>query len=714
MQQVIERAATKDTTLTAFFKANQEYPEVGGDLLYQDYPSKFVHLKTTGKWKPRQRGFAVGRLYYVHPTAGERFYLRLLLTCVRGPTSFEDLLTFQDVQAPSFREACLIRGLLEDDQEWHQCLEEARSMQTGRQLRHLFVTILRDCLPSNPAALWNTFWVYICDDLRYRLQHDYNRLNPTDEDVQDYGLFLIDQLLSYTNKSLADWPTMPQYTQNWQAMIGNHLINEQRVYDAEEQAVLAAEHEARLNQDQRVAFDKILTAVNAQSGQTFFLHGPGGTGKTYVYNTLCYRLRSQAKIVLCVASSGIAALLLKGGHTAHSTFKIPILIHESSTCGIAKKSKHAELICAADLVIWDEAPMQHRHIHEAVDRTFRDVRESDKPFGGLTVVFGGDFQQILPVIIRGSRPQIVSASMQRSALWGDIQVLCLKQNMRLSRDIPEECNFARWQLRVGHGMDTDNEANVHLPDHFKCPENSVPSLINAIYPDIHDPQRHSDQYFSERTILSSRNDDVDDLNAYILHKFPGQQRVFHSADSVPNSTPDQGELMYPVEYLNSINCSGLPLAQVALKIGCPIMVLRNLDPGHGVCNGSRGILTRMRNRVLEARLLTGDHAGETMFIPRITLRPTEDQIPFTFTRRQFPVRLSFAMTINKSQGQSVRHVGLDLRTPVFTHGQFYVAISRVTSVHNIKAIWASTSEEAITKNIVYNEVLLDEIVDNVA
>ncbi|KAF8235242.1 hypothetical protein L208DRAFT_1542479, partial [Tricholoma matsutake] len=144
---------------------------------------------------------------------------------------------------------------------------------------------------------------------------------------------------------------MPQYIQDWQAMVGNHLINEQRLYNAEEQAVLAAEHEARLNQDQRVAFDEILAAVNAQSGQTFFLHGPGGTGKTYVYNTLCYRLCSQAKIVLCVASSGIAALLLKGGRTAHSTFKISIPIHESSTCGLSKTSKHAELICAADLVI---------------------------------------------------------------------------------------------------------------------------------------------------------------------------------------------------------------------------------------------------------------------------------------------------------------------------------------------------------------------------
>jgi ATP-dependent DNA helicase PIF1 len=118
--------------------------------------------------------------------------------------------------------------------------------------------------------------------------------------------------------------------------------------------------------------------------------------------------------VLCVASSGIAAILLKGSHTSHSHFKIPIPCNESSVCNISKNTHLAELICKTDLVIWDEAPMQNKHIMESVDRTFRDLRSSEKPFGGLTVVFGGDFQQILPVITKGSRAQIVAASMQRS------------------------------------------------------------------------------------------------------------------------------------------------------------------------------------------------------------------------------------------------------------------------------------------------------------
>ena len=122
----------------------------------------------------------------------------------------------------------------------------------------------------------------------------------------------------------------------------------------------------------------------------------------------------------------------------------------------------------------------------------------------------------------------------------------------------------------------------------------------------------------------------------------------------------------------------------------------------------------MTSRVLEVKLLTGQFAGHKVFIPRVYNQPTDEQSPFKFTRKQFPVRLCFSMTVNKSQGQTVKHVGLDLRTPVFTHGQLYVAISRVTSVHNIKAICGKGEEhgeqarerDGKTSNIVYPEVLL--------
>jgi hypothetical protein len=117
------------------------------------------------------------------------------------------------------------------------------------------------------------------------------------------------------------------------------------------------------------------------------------------------------------------------------------------------------------------------------------------------------------------------------------------------------------------------------------------------------------------------------------------------------------------------------------------------------------ILLRIKPHVLECRILGGKHAGQTAFIPRIVLEPSTEDLPIKLRRRQFPVRVAFAMTINKSQGQSVKHVGLDLRTPVFSHGQLYVALSRCTSGDRIKALFPHGQIGTQTANIVYPEIL---------
>ena len=279
--------------------------------------------------------------------------------------------------------------------------------------------------------------------------------------------------------------------------------------------------------------------------------------------------------------------------------------------------------------------------------------------------------------------------------------------MRLNVAVEQERAFAQWQLDIGHGKHTDDSDKIVLPPNLKLQENTVEALIQHIYPGLSQLQPPLHQYFSERMILSSSNDDVDDLNSLMLNSFPGQEQTFFSEDSVTNDRPDEGELMYPAEYLNSINCSGLPLVKLHLKIGCPVMVLRNLFPAEGVCNGTRGIVTRMSTCVIEIELLSEEHRGKKVFIPRITLTPAESQVPFKLERKQFPLKLCFAMTINKSQGQSVTYVGLDMKSSVFTHGQFYVGVSRVKSVNNIKVIWDENLGDGIMKNVVYPEILLD-------
>ena len=581
-------------------------------------------------------------------------------------------------------------------------------MQTGPQLRRLFVTLLNECNPTHPDRLWMRFRDDICDDLARKLQD--KGLNPAPDDIYDYGLYLIDNELNFLGKTLKNIAGMPQpdYAR-WDELDGNRLIAEQRNYDVDEQRRMADEHILKLNDGQHNAFNKIFSAVMNGNPKLFFLHGPAGTGKTFCYKTLCYALRAERRIVLCVASSGIASLLLPSGRTAHSTFRIPLDLFEEKSCHIPKRGDLADLLRQVALVIWDEVPMQERLCQESVDLTFKDIRNDQRPFGGVTVVFGGDFQQTLPVVVKGRREDIVAKCLQASRLWKDLEVLHLTENKRLDGSNEEEKKFAEWLLDIGHGRNSDENGYVHLLPSMRC-GTSVTSLIDAIYSEIcgKNPEMNNDQYFRERTILSARNDEVDDMNQLILDQLPGEERVFHSADSVNVEHGIDGEFQYPVEYLNSIKLTGMPISRLCLKKGAPIMILCNIDPKNGICNGTRAILTQFTNRVLEVRVLTGVKAGEIALIPRITIKSKESDLPFDFQRHQFPVRLAFSMSINKSQGQSVTHVGLNLQTAVFTHGQLYVALSRCTSSQQIKVlVKEELMNEFKTPNIVFPEVLLD-------
>ena len=167
----------------------------------------------------------------------------------------------------------------------------------------------------------------------------------------------------------------------------------------------------------------VLEACSGPNGGLFFVYKCGRTRKTFIWKTLITKMRTERRIVPTVVSSGITALLLPGGHIAHSRFKIPLNLHEGSSCPISQQSQLSKLIQKLELIIWDEAPMMHRHAFEAMDRTFRDVMKfkfqnsSEVVFGGRTVVLGGDFRQILPVVKKGGREVIALSGLQRSSIW---------------------------------------------------------------------------------------------------------------------------------------------------------------------------------------------------------------------------------------------------------------------------------------------------------
>jgi hypothetical protein len=469
-------------------------------------------------------------------------------------------------------------------------------------MRNLFAIILTHCNPTSPDDLWNRFKDNLCDDLRHRLTRlPFNIPNPSEEEVHDYGLYLIDCILRKNGKSLNAFPPMPvsQMAARWGEMEGNLLIAEQLQYNHVELQQTVDEGVPSLNAEQRVVFDAVVNDAMSRDehrpGHAYFVHSAGGCGKTYLCKLIASKLRAEGKIVLCVASSGIASLLLPGGRTAHSRFKIPIPVHEDSSCNIKKNNVNHELLKATSLIICDEIPMLHRHILECLDRTLRDLLDVDADFGGITMLFGGDFRQTLPVVPHGSREQIVGATFCRSRLWPKLHIFHLKRNMRLGQD-PASDEFAKWLLEIGAGKGTDGDGTVTLPIRMRCRNNDIQSLINALYAPIllpgHPPM--NDSFFLERTILSAKNTDVDEINAAILNSFPGEKAVFTSADSVTDTEYDY----IPTEFLHTLIPSGFPLHRLEVKAGVPLMLLRNLNPSEGLYNGTRMILLSWTPRVL--------------------------------------------------------------------------------------------------------------------
>ncbi|PIM96964.1 DNA helicase [Handroanthus impetiginosus] len=237
---------------------------------------------------------------------------------------------------------------------------------------------------------------------------------------------------------------------------------------------------------------------------------------------------------------------------------------------------------------------------------------------------------------------------------------------------PSAKTFSKQLLDIGDGkVDVhENTGCIKLPTDFCTIINSQNALIDQIFPDIN-TRYLNHEWLAERAILAAKNVDVNDLNFKIQQLLPGDLVSYKSIDTVCDTNE---AVNYPAEFLNSLDLPGMPPHHLQLKVGSPVILLRNLNPPR-LCNGTRLIIKKLMKNVVEASILNGKFRGEDVLLPRIPIIPTD--VPIDFKRVQFPIRLAFAMTINKSQGQTMSVCGLDLGTPCFSHGQLYVACSRV-------------------------------------
>ena len=145
--------------------------------------------------------------------------------------------------------------------------------------------------------------------------------------------------------------------------------------------------------------------------------------------------------------------------------------------------------------------------------------------------------------------------------------------------------------------------------------------------------------------------------------------------------------LHPTEFLNSLNVQGFPLYKLELKLNASVMFLKNLDISSGLCNGTTLQILSTNHKVLKVKITNGSHIGNIGLIPRIDLNSSESSLPFRMKRWQFPIRLCFAMTINKAQSRSINNLGVYLPKAVFSHGQLYVALSRAELTYRTKVMF---------------------------
>ncbi|GJV81518.1 ATP-dependent DNA helicase PIF1-like protein [Tanacetum coccineum] len=667
---------------------------------------------------------------YSSPASGERYYLRMLLTEVKGVFGFEHMRRVNGRVCATFKETCFFYGLLSDDKEWTHAISEASLWALGPQLRDIFISMLLFCDVARPLKLWEENWKHLSEDILHKKRKlfKYPGLQLTDEQIRNYCLMELQELLRRFGRSLSEFKDLPQPNPALLTNLDNRLIREALDFDFKKSKIEHQHLHSMLNPEQRLIYEDVVQSVNNKNGKFYFVYGPGGTGKTFLYKTIISRLRSERRIVLAVASSGIASLLLPAGRTAHSRFVIPLELAENSTCGIKQNTQLAELMQEVELIIWDEAPMTRRYAFEALDVTLRDILGFKAPsrrqqlFGGMTVLLGGDFRQILPVIPKAKRPEIVQACINRSHLWDSCNIFKLTRSMRVNEYGADgqidtfKQEFNQQVLAVGDGTvpvkkkEEEDEATwIDIPEQFLIKEwdSPIQIIMNETYPEF--TSRQSDgEYLKERAILTPKNDDADAINEYMFKQLSGETVTYYSADEVCKAFTDNihQHQLYPMEFLNSLNFSGMPPQKLYLKKELPIMLMRNINPAHDLCNRTRLIITSLGKFVINAKILTGSHVGDDVLIHRIILSSTQTHWPFVLKQRQFLVKPCYAMTINKSQGQSLNYVGMYLPTPMFSHGQLYVALSCVTSPNGLKILMIQDSDRELrncTRNIVYKE-----------
>ena len=733
--------ALHKTKLTEFFNLNQNDP-FANDKPYVEIVKYYTWNQGDRKWQLRKKGTLNSQSHFVTDTIGripiiafnqhqkERYYLRMLLLAIRGPKSYENLKTVDGEICVTFEQACLKRGLIKNNKEVYEAMDEVKDTFFGTILIDMFCTILIHCKPTDPKGLYEQYQTDLCMHMMKR-----DHVNEPSEAHINEVLKIIKKRLESDGYKSIDFG-IPEPKEPIQEEQMHALLAEEFNFDFAELEAQYKKKYCTLTRDQKGIFDEIYKSVESDEGGIFSLNAPAGSGKTYVVNLLLSAVRSKKKIALATAVSGIAALLLDNGRTCHSRFGLPLNIKEKTFSAITKDSPKALPLKEAKFLVIDEVTMGHRHMYECIDRSLRDIRsEPDKWFGGLTVLFCGDWRQILPVVPHGTSAQVKAATLKNSEIWHWTKKMELFENLRIQNDSPLNKDFAKFLEDLGDGeYDVSNDPTyerfrenfviekptpsgfesqhtIRIPEEFLVRDytnaqgkhiQGIYVLINEVYENLQLNNYQDPNWLAERTLIAAKNQTVAYLNWLVLSKFPCDKEDHREYLSHDESKEES--TVFDIDLIHRDTPPGFPQHVLELKKGVLVMLLRNLNPSEGHCNGSRYVISNLMKNLIECEAVTGKNKGTRVLFPRIYFQTLENY-HLNFVRHQFPLKLAFAMTANRSQGQSMKKVGIYLPTPFFSHGQLYVACSRVTSPDGLKICVGDSGDGSSTENTVFKDIL---------
>lgn len=452
-----------------------------------------------------------------------------------------------------------------------------------------------------------------------------------------------------------------------------------------------------LNADQKAIFDLVLSLLNhptSGTGRAFFITGSAGTGKTFVLNAVLGHCQFANIPFTAVAYTRMGACLLKEGRTVYSRFKMPWRNDGDFVSHVTDGSQAAADLYESQVIVWDQAPSCHKGMLTEVDQLLQRLMNNSHPFGGKIMLLAGDFRETLPISKGASEQETVfNTILYAKSVWSYVKQLELTQNMRFKRDGDFE-----WVRDVGSGA----IQCVDMP--INCHVETESQLIDWVFGC---PVKPLDPHAAQsKIILTMTNANTKSFNRACLERMPGRSYYFQSPEIVRKLRPNQpSKQIYSINYFNRMLPKDFPPAHLDLKIDCPIVLKRwykDLQPG------TRLTVSQIhKDGSIKATVITGPYLGESRTIRRVNCVLRLNNQNLQLQRYQLPVDLCFAMTIHKAQGLTFDQVGLSLPQPVYSHGQLYMALSRVRNLNSLK-VWVMANNKqnfSSVPNIVYPGVI---------